>query len=133
MTELLLKEEVYRIVGAAMEVHRDKGHGFSEPVYQECLEFELSDRAIPALPQVEMPIVYKGRKLKKHYVADFLVFGKVIVELKALEKLTSPEEAQVINYLKASGLEVAVLINFGAPSLEWKRIVLTNRSANLHN
>lgn len=106
-----------------MEVHRDKGFGFSEPVYQECLEIELAQRAIPAIPQKEMPIHYKGRKLRKTYVADFIAFGKLLVELKALDKLTSREDAQVINYLKASGLEVAVLINFGARSLEWKRIV----------
>lgn len=129
MAELIFKEEVYAIVGAAMEVHREKGCGFAEPVYQECLEIELADRQIPAAAQKEMEIFYKGRKLKKTYLADFVAYGKVIVELKALDKLTSREEAQVINYLKASGLEVGVLINFGTPSLEWKRIVLTNREA----
>jgi GxxExxY protein len=127
MQELILKEEVYAIVGAAMEVHREKGFGFSEPVYQECMELELVDRRIPSQPQQEMRLWYKGRPLKKTYVADFIAFGKIIVELKALDKLTSREESQVLNYLKASGLEVGVLVNFGAPSLEWKRIVLTNR------
>jgi GxxExxY protein len=129
MAELLLKEEVYAIVGAAMEVHGDKGCGFSEPVFQECMELELADRAIPAVPQQEMSIFYKGRKLKKTYIADFVAYGKLIVELKAIERLTSREDAQVINYLKASGLQVAVLINFGAPSLEWKRLVLTKGGA----
>jgi GxxExxY protein len=129
MAELLFKEEVYKIVGAAMEVHRDKGCGLAEPVYQECMELELPDRNILAVPQVEMPIFYKGRKLKKTYIADFIAFGKIIVELKAIDRLTSREEAQVINYLKASGLQVAVLINFGSPSLEWKRIVLTKHGA----
>lgn len=129
MAQLILKKEVYAIVGAAMEVHREKGYGFAEPVYQECLELELADRGILAVAQQEMPIYYKGRKLKKTYLADFLVLGKIIVELKALDRLTKREEAQVINYLKASGLEVAVLINFGAPSLEWKRIVLTKHGA----
>jgi len=128
MPELILKDEVYAIVGAAMEVHREKGFGFNEPVYQECMEIELADRKIPAMAQKEMPISYKGRLLKKTYIADFVAFGKIVVELKALDKLTSREEAQVINYLKSSGLEVGVLINFGAPSLEWKRIVLTSRS-----
>ena len=127
MTELMLKDEVYAIVGAAMEVHREKGCGFSEPVYQECMEIELADRKLPAEGQKEMPILYKKRRLKKTYIADFIAFGKIVVELKALDKLTSREESQVINYLKASGLEVGVLINFGAPSLEWKRIVLTKR------
>ena len=128
MAELILKEEVYAIVGAAMEVHRNKGNGFAEPVYQECMEIELAERGLPATPQQEMPIFYKGRRLKKTYIADFVAYGKIIVEFKALDRLTEREEAQVINYLKASGFEVAVLINFGAPSLEWKRIVLTNHS-----
>src|ERR1035437_4308599 len=128
MAELIMKEEVYAIIGAAMEVHRNKGFGFAEPVYQECIEIELVMRDLPAIPQKEMPIFYKGRQLKKTYIADFVAYGKIIVELKALVRLTEREEAQVINYLKASGFEVAVLINFGSPSLEWKRIVLTKHS-----
>ena len=123
-----MKEEVYAIIGAAMEVHRNKGFGFAEPVYQECMEIELAMRDLPAIPQKEMPIFYKGRQLKKTYIADFVGYGKIIVELKALVRLTEREEAQVINYLKASGFEVAVLINIGSPSLEWKRIVLTKHS-----
>ena len=129
MAELVLKDEVYAIVGAAMEVHREKGFGFAEPVYQECMELELADRGILATPLVVMPIFYKGRKLQRTYIADFVAYGKIIVELKALDRLTSREEAQVINYLKASGFQVAVLINFGAPSLEWKRMVLTKHGA----
>jgi GxxExxY protein len=129
MAELMFKEEVYAIIGAAMEGHREKGCGFAEPVYQECMEIELADRKVPAEAQTEMAIFYKSRQLKKTYLADFVAYGKIIVELKALDKLTSREESQVINYLKSSGLEVGVLINFGAPSLEWKRIVLTNRGA----
>jgi GxxExxY protein len=128
MAELIMKEEVYAIVGAAMEVHRIKGHGFAEPVYQECMEIELTERGLPAAPQMELPIFYKGRRLKKTYIADFVAYDKIIVELKALDRLTEREEAQVINYLKSSGLEVAVLINFGAASLEWKRVVLTKHS-----
>ena len=129
MAKLILKDEVYAIVGAAMEVHREKGCGFAEPVYQECMEIELADRKVPAEAQKEMAIFYKGRQLKKTYLADFVAYVKIIVELKALDKLTSREESQVINYLKSSGLEVGILINFGAPSLEWKRIVLTNRGS----
>lgn len=127
MAELILKDEVYAIIGAAMEVHREQGCGFAEPVYQECMEIELAERKIPAEPQKEMPITYKGRRLKKSYIADFVTHGKIVVEIKALDKLTSREESQVINYLKSSRLEVGVLINFGAPSLEWKRLVLTSR------
>ena len=129
MAELILKDEVYAIIGAAMEVHREEGYGFSEPVYQECMEIELAARKILAVPQQVMPIHYKGILLKKTYIADFIAFGKLIVELKALDKLSPREDAQVINYLKASGFEVAILINFGAPSLEWKRIVLTRHGA----
>ncbi len=110
-----------------MEVHRENGCGFAEPVYLECLEVELANRHIPFTAQKEMPIFYKGKQIKKIYMADLIAYDKIIVELKALDKLTSREESQVINYLKVSKLEVGVLINFGAPSLEWKRIVLTNR------
>jgi GxxExxY protein len=127
MAKLILKDEVYAIIGAAMEVHKEKGFGFLEAVYQECMEIELESQKIPAVPLQEMPILYKGRKLKKTYIADFVAYGKVIVELKALDKLTSREEAQVLNYLKASGFEVGLLINFGGPSLEFKRIVRTER------
>lgn len=85
MPELIYKQEVYELIGAAMEVHRDKGCGFSEPVYQECMEIELASRGVRALPQTELPIFYKGRKLKKTYIADFLAFDKIVVELKALD------------------------------------------------
>jgi GxxExxY protein len=129
MVKLILKDEAYAIVGAAMEVHKDKGFGFLEAVYQECMEMELAAQGIPAVPLQEMPIFYKGRKLKKTYIADFVAYGKIIVELKALDKLTSREEAQVLNYLRASGFEIGILINFGGPSLEFKRIVRTERGA----
>lgn len=109
-----------------MEVHAEKGCGFLEPVYHECFELELGLRRIPYEHERQFRIYYKGRELKKRYVADFVCFGEVLVELKALDRLTSKEEAQVINYLKASGLSVALLINFGAESLEWKRIVYTH-------
>jgi GxxExxY protein len=103
------------------------GFGFSEPVFQECMEIELADRKIPAVAQKEMRIAFKGRTLKKTYLADFLAFDRIIVELKALDKLTSREDAQVINYLKASGHEVGAVINFGGRSLEWKRLVRTDK------
>ena len=125
MTELLFKDEVNNIVGAAMEVHRAMGCGFLEPVYQEALEIELNERKIPFYPQREMFICYKGYRLKKSYVADFLAYDRIIVEIKALIDLTSREETQLLNYLKATGLQVGLLINFGAESLQWKRKVLT--------
>ena len=123
--ELILKEEVYAIVGAAMEVHRELGPGFLEPVYQEAMEIELTGAAIPFVPRQELPISYKGKPLNKKYIADLICYGQIIGEVKALERLSGKEEAQIINYLKATGLCVGLLLNFGAHGkLEWKRFVL---------
>jgi GxxExxY protein len=125
MTELLYKEEVFAIVGAAIEVHRELGSGFLEAVYQEALEIELESRKIPFKARKELVITYKDRQLKKAYEADLVCFEKIIVELKVLDKLSGKEEAQVLNYLKASGLRVGLLMNFGAHGkLEWQRYVL---------
>lgn len=124
MVELVLKEEVFAIMGAAMEVHRTLGSGFLEPVYQEALEIESLSRGLPFGTQKVLRIRYKEQYLKKEYIADLVYFDKVIVELKALDQLTGREEAQLLNYLKATGMKVGVLINFGAhPKLEWKRLV----------
>jgi GxxExxY protein len=134
MTELLCKDEVYAIVGAAMEVYNVLGPGFLEAVYQEALEIEFTERDIPFEAQQELRIAFKGRYLKKTYTSDFLVFGKVIVELKALDHLTSHDEAQLLNYLKATGMQVGALINFGSTSkLEWKRRVWTKQFTNYAN
>ena len=124
MDELVLREEVYAVVGAAIEVHRELGAGFLEAVYQEALERELALREIPFEAQRELVIHYRGQPLSKIYVCDLLCFDKVLVELKAMDRLTGREEAQVINYLKAAGLPVGLLINFGAHGkLEWRRLV----------
>lgn len=124
MEELLFKEEAYAIYGAAIEVHRELGPGFLEPVYQEALERELALRAIPFFPQAELRIRYKGDLLKKTYNADFLCYDKIIVEIKALDRLSGTERAQVMNYLKASDLELGLLINFGSVGkLERERII----------
>jgi len=123
-TELIFKQEVYEIIGAAIEVHKTLGHGFLEAVYQEAIEYELSDRKIPFRSQVELRIKYKERYLNKTYVADIVAYDKIIVELKALSALSGKDESQIINYLKATGYKVGVLINFGQPyKLEWKRFV----------
>ena len=123
--ELIFKDEVYSIMGAAMDVHRELGSGFLESVYQEALEMELTRRQIPFESQKPIKIIYKGRTLNKEFVADLICYGKIIVELKAQENLSGKEEAQVLNYLKATGIKVAVVINFGShPKLEWKRLVL---------
>ena len=122
--ELLLKDEVYAIAGAAMEVHTQLGNGFLEAVYHEALELELATRAIPFIPRPVLTIYYKGKKLKKEYEADLICYDQIIVELKALNRLSGTEEAQILNYLKATGLRVGLLINFGTVGkLEWKRFV----------
>ena len=124
MTELLYKNEVYQIIGAAMEVHRELGPGFLEPVYQEAFELELIHQSIPYIREQPLSIFYKGIKLKRTYSADFLCFDQIIVELKALSQLNGEHESQLINYLKATKLRVGILINFGAKSLEYKRMIL---------
>lgn len=123
MPTLLLKDEVYAIVGAAMEVHRELGSGFLEAVYQEAMDIELRSRHIPFEPQKLLNVCYKGMPLKKDYMADLVCFGRIIVELKCLDRLTKKEESQILNYLKATGLRVGLLVNFGAAELEWKRLV----------
>lgn len=123
--EIYLKDEVYQIVGAAMDVHRELGSGFLEAVYQEAFELELASRDVPFISQAPLRIRYKNQMLKKEYQADLLCFDTVIVEIKAMNKTGGNEESQVINYLKATGLKVGLLINFGsAGKLEWKRFVL---------
>jgi len=118
--------ETYAIIGAAMAVHAELGHGFLEPVYQAALEQELLAQKIPFRREVEIPVSYKGMSLEVSYRADFVCFDRVIVELKALQKLSSVEVSQVLNYLKATSLERGLLINFGTPSLQHKRFVLSS-------
>ncbi len=125
MENLLYRDEVFEIVGAAMEVHTELGNGFLEPVYQESLEIELALRKIPFESQKRLDLFYKGVELKKEYIPDFVCYGKIIVEIKALERLTNIEYAQIINYLKVTNLKVGVLINFTSKGkLEWKRFVV---------
>jgi len=119
----------YAIIGAAMTVHRTLGHGFLEPVYQEALEHEFVACGIPYEREFPLQIHYRGKTLQTSYRADFLCYGSVLVELKALQKLSGTEESQVINYLKASALTKALLINFGSPSIEYKRLILSLRKS----
>jgi GxxExxY protein len=116
-------KKTFRIIGAAMEVHRELGCGFLEPVYQEALQVELALQDIPHIVQPDIHIRYKDQLLKKYYVPDFVCFNEIIVEIKALSQLSGIEEAQVINYLKATGMKIGLLINFGSRSLEYKRLV----------
>ena len=124
MVELLLKEEVYAVVGVAMSVYNELGPGFLEAVYHEAMEIEAEQRGIAYESHARLKIRYKGRILCKEYEADMITHGKLVVEFKALNRLSSPEEAQLLNYLKATGCRVGLLINFGHPTkLEWKRLV----------
>lgn len=117
------KEELTgKIINACMEVHNELGNGFLEPVYQEALEEEFKLQKIPYEREKLLPIVYKGKRLKKEYYADFLCFNEIIVELKSVSILSKPHKAQVLNYLNAADKEIGLLVNFGSTSLKWERI-----------
>ena len=121
--DLILKDESYQIIGACMEVHNTLGGGFLEGVCQEALAYEFENRGILFEREQEISISYKDKLLNKKFIADFVCFGQIIVELKALSDLTNDHLSQVINYLKATNLRVGLLINFGKSSLQYKRIV----------
>lgn len=124
MAELLLKDEVYAVVGAAMVVYNELGPGFLEAVYHEAMEIELRLRRIPFVSHALLTVTYKDVVLNKRYEADLVVYDQLIVELKAMTQLTSVEQSQLLNYLKITGHQVGVLINFGHVSdLQWKRMV----------
>ncbi|MBX3176995.1 MAG: GxxExxY protein [Candidatus Hydrogenedentes bacterium] len=125
MGDLIYEAESYAIRGACYEVHNEKGSGFVESVYQECLEKELRMQGIPFVAQVELRLTYKGEDLDQTFKPDLLIYDKIVVELKAVEALTSKHRAQVMNYLKATGMKLAFLVNFSAhPKVEIVRIVL---------
>src|SRR6266705_1187588 len=105
---IIYKEERYEIMGACFEVYKDKGHGFLEAVYQECLEMEFGDRRIPFIPQTPLPLSYKGRPLKSKYVPDFICYGKIVIELKAVSALTDEFRAQLQNYLRAGQFQLGL-------------------------
>jgi GxxExxY protein len=126
--DLLFKDEVYAIIGAAFETHKILGPGFLEPVYQEAFEMELASRQIPFTAQPEIKVYYKGQALEKIYRADLIAYDKIIIELKALDNLTNVEEAQILNYLKATHFQLGLLINFGALKLEWKRRIFQTKN-----
>ena len=117
------KKETYSIIGAAMEVHNQLGHGFLEEIYQEALEIELTESEIDFDREVPLTIKYKKTPLQKKYFADFICFGEIVIELKALSDLCSDHESQVLNYLKATNTRLGLLINFGKSRLQYKRII----------
>ena len=122
---IVYKEESYKIVGAAFKVYNTLGHGFLEAVYQEALEIELQRQGIPYEREKELKIVYDGVELKQTYKADFVCFGKIIVELKAVSALDDAHQSQVYNYLHATGFKLGLLLNFGySDELEHQRIVI---------
>lgn len=118
---LIYKEEVFRVIGACMEVHNKLGHGFLEPAYQEALEYEFTLQEIPFSAQSPIIITYKDKILEKQSIADF--FDRIILEIKALTRYDPSHIAQVLNYLKSTGFSLGLLVNFGSKSLEWKRVV----------
>jgi GxxExxY protein len=124
MTELIYREESYRIIGACFEVYNELGCGFVEPVYQESLQIEFEWRAMPVRPQVELELKYKGRLLEQKYKPDFLCFDSIVLEIKAVSDLNDTHRAQLQNYLKATGYRLGLLVNFGEyPKLKYERIV----------
>ncbi len=123
--ELILRDECYAVMGACFEVYKEKGCGFLEAVYQECLEIELGERGVAFVAQPELALSYKSKLLKQTYKPDLICFGSLLVELKAVAALADEHRAQVINYLHATGLRVGLLVNFGHyPKVEWERIVV---------
>ena len=123
--EVLYKDESYQIMGACFEVYKEKGCGFAEAVYQECLEIEFELQGLSFKAQSELHLTYKGKPLKQKFIPDFILFEKIVVELKAVSELTDGHRAQVHNYLRASGFRLGLLVNFGHfPKVEYERIVL---------
>jgi GxxExxY protein len=128
MSELIYKDESYQIIGACFEVYKAKGYGFTEPVYQQCLEIELNLRKIPFVSQPELELEYKGQLIPQTFKPDFICYGKIILEIKSAEKLIDAYRAQALNYLNATGFELALLVNFGEfPRIGQERIVNTKR------
>jgi GxxExxY protein len=127
MNELLYKDEVFKLVGLCMEIHRELGKGLDEVIYKDAFVVELQRAKIPFARELKYEVNYKGVILPHHYRADFVRWNKILFEAKAVEALTEAHVKQVLNYLAAAKLELGLLVNFGADSLEWKRVVLSRR------
>jgi len=128
MTEIIYKKESYAIIGACFELYNEKGCGFLEPVYQECLAIEFEYQRTSAIAKPSLVLSYRGRILKQTYEPDYVCFEKIIVELKAVSALADEHRAQLLNYLHATGFELGLLVNFGHyPKLDYERIAKTQR------
>jgi GxxExxY protein len=126
--DLIHKDECYAIIGGCFAVYRDKGCGFLEPVYQECMEIEFKYLKLPAVAQPKLELSYRGHVLQHGYQPDFICYNKIVLELKAVSALTDEYRAQVLNYLSATGFKLGLLVNFGHyPGLEYQRIVRTSK------
>ena len=123
MADILLKNESYKIIGACFEVHKILGHGFKEAVYKDALELELIKLQIPFIREKPFTIFYKEQKLKHFFIADFVIYETIILEIKIGNYIGEPYIKQTLNYLKASGLRLGIVINFGTPSLEYQRVI----------
>lgn len=125
MAEIIYREESYKIMGACFEVYKEKGCGFTESVYQECLQIEFRNQGIPFVAQPVIELEFKGTKLDQYFKPDFVCFDSIVVELKALSKLIDEHRAQVLNYLHALDFRLGLLVNFGHyPKVEYERIVV---------
>lgn len=124
MAEILFKEESYKIIGACFEVHKALGHGFKEVVYKDALEIEFTRVGVPFLREKLYDIYYKEQKLKHCFVADFVVYNSIVLEIKTGEYIGDPYLKQTLNYLKASGLRLGLVVNFGTPSVQYERVII---------
>lgn len=124
MAEILFKNESFKIIGACFEVHKILGHGFKEAVYKDALEFEFKRLGLPFEKEKPYSIIYKEQKLKHFFVADFVLYNTIILEIKTGNYIGDPHIKQTLNYLKASGLRLGIVINFGSPSVEYQRVII---------
>ena len=125
MSKLLYETETYKFIGACMTVHKVLGAGFLESVYQEALEKEFVKQGIPFVRHQKLNVIFNNEQLKKYFVADFVCYDKIVTELKAVSFLRNDDTRQLLNYLKATSMEVGLLVNFGQKSLVWKRMINT--------
>ncbi|WP_367870507.1 GxxExxY protein [Luteolibacter sp. Populi] len=131
VSDLLYKQESYDVMGACFDVYKEMGAGFVEPIYHECLEREMNLRSIPFVHHPGLALSYKGHRLKLSYEADFVTHSKIVLEIKAVKRLEDAHRAQVLNYLKATGFQLGLLVNYGRlGGLEWERIVLSEWISN---